>query len=728
MNQLNPTLTNPTNTPSPPLEIACSPQFPDWLRQLQLSLAFTTYQTNRLFLIGTKPDGGLSLFERIYDRAMGLYATPERLYISTRYQLWQLDNILAAGTEHDGYDKLYVPRLAHTTGDNNTHEVVLTNPPQPPTEKGQQRGGIVFVNTLFSCLAAPHPKHSFTPLWKPLFISKLVPEDKCHLNGLALENGLPAYVTACSTTDTAAGWRAHRHSGGAVIDVRTNEIVCTGLSMPHSPRVYGGKLWLLNSGTGEFGFADKEKGQFQPVVFCPGFVRGLAFHRNYAIIGMSQPRHQNFAGLALDERLATYKMGARCGLTVVDLTSGKVVGWLEFKNTVKELFDVAVLRGVRRPMALGFQGDEIERFVTFEGSSGIVFTRPTVGGQRGVTPPPSPLPAGGEGGSVRGGDAGDGPLTPSPPAQGERGKTPPYLAGPGRPGGALVKYQMVYHLSAENSIEYDALTFPSLKKRWQKQKQRGEILAVSASVAETLVGFVFAEILAEYKTAEIISLFVAPECRHQGIGTNLVRYLEKGLAEQGCRQVVLSYQVTSITAQALEPLLKKLNWQPPQTTFLLAKSRTDIIGKAPWLHKYPLPAAFTVFPWGELTPDERQEILQGQWYPPSLSPFGDEARIEPVNSLGLRYNGGLIGWCVNHRVAADTIRYSTLFVRERFQKLGRGASLLAESIKLQVASPIPYCTFSTAVDNAPMLKFVERYLKPYNDISESRRSVKRLRE
>jgi uncharacterized protein (TIGR03032 family) len=219
------------------------------LRQLQLSLAFTTYQTNRLFLIGTKSDGRLSVFERIYDRAMGLYATPERLYISTRYQLWQLDNILAADTEHDGYDKLYVPRLAHTTGDNNTHEVVLTNPPQPPAEKGAQRGGIVFVNTLFSCLATPHPKHSFNPIWKPLFISKLVPEDKCHLNGLALENGLPAYVTVCSTTDTAAGWRGHRQSGGAVIDVRTDEIVCTGLSMPHSPRVYGGKLWLLNSGT-----------------------------------------------------------------------------------------------------------------------------------------------------------------------------------------------------------------------------------------------------------------------------------------------------------------------------------------------------------------------------------------------------------------------------------------------------------------------------------------------
>src|SRR5512136_1621205 len=299
---------NPKPTISPPAEIACSREFLDWLREMRVSLALTTYQTNRLFLIGVKPNGQLSVFERIFDRAMGLYATPERLYVSTRYQLWQLDNVLSAGEEYEGVDKLYVPRLAQTTGDLNTHEIVVAAPPQPatqtekladsPTEKGRQ-GRIVFVNTLFSCLATPHPKHSFNPIWKPLFISKLVPEDKCHLNGVALENGVPAYVTVCGTADTAAGWRAHRQSGGAVIDVRTDEIVCTGLSMPHSPRFYQGKLWLLNSGTGDLGYVDREKGTFQPVAFCPGFVRGLAFYGNFAIVGMSQPRHQNFSGLAL---------------------------------------------------------------------------------------------------------------------------------------------------------------------------------------------------------------------------------------------------------------------------------------------------------------------------------------------------------------------------------------------------------------------------------------------
>ncbi|WP_017718806.1 GNAT family N-acetyltransferase [Kamptonema formosum] len=279
----------------------------------------------------------------------------------------------------------------------------------------------------------------------------------------------------------------------------------------------------------------------------------------------------------------------------------------------------------------------------------------------------------------------------------------------------------------ENSIEYDALSFPSLKKRWQKYTQRGEILAVSASISEQLVGFVFADILAESQTAEIISLFVAPEFRHQGIGTALQGILEKGLAKNGCRQVSVSYPKTEITDQSLEPMLRKLNWEPPQIKYLLGQTTTDKISLAPWLHKYPLPAGFTVFTWSEVTAEERQQILQGGGYPESLSPFGNAPRIEPLNSLGLRYNGEIVGWMICHRVAPDTIRYSVLYVRERFQKLGRGISLMAEAIKRQIASPVAYYKCAVSAENPQMLQFLNRRLKPYlSGLSESRQSVKRL--
>ena len=204
----------------------------------------------------------------------------------------------------------------------------------------------------------------FIPLWKPKFISKLVPQDRCHLNGLALENGSPRYVSAVGQTDTADGWRKTRNHGGCIIDVTSDEIVATGLSMPHSPRVYRDNLWLHNSGTGYFGKIDLKTGKFQPVTFCPGYLRGLAFIDNYAIVGLSKPReNKTFSNLPLDDNLVANKTEPYCGLLVIDLKSGEIVHSLLIDGIVSELYDVAILPGVKRPMNLGFKSPEIRKKV-----------------------------------------------------------------------------------------------------------------------------------------------------------------------------------------------------------------------------------------------------------------------------------------------------------------------------------------------------------------------------
>jgi protein O-GlcNAc transferase len=352
---------------SPNLLVSASDGFADWLQQQNLSLAFTTYQTNRLFCVGTGSRGQLALHERLFDKPMGLFAKGNRLYLSTRYQIWQMDNLLGAGEKRQGCDRLYAPKLGHTTGDLNVHDIVIDG-----------AGELLFVNTDFSCLARLSPDYSFAPVWQPPFITQLVAEDRCHLNGLAMREGQPAFMTACSATDTAAGWRDHRIKGGIVLDIQSNSIVAQGLSMPHSPRWYGGKLWLLNSGTGELGHIDLETGTFVPLTFCPGFVRGLAFHGNIAFVGLSKLRPTCFTGLALEKRLQAEGKVPHCGLMAIDLSTGKVLHWLYLEGVVEELFDVVVLPQVKQPQSLGFQSDEIERFITFPGSGGIVTTNQTI--------------------------------------------------------------------------------------------------------------------------------------------------------------------------------------------------------------------------------------------------------------------------------------------------------------------------------------------------------------
>lgn len=339
---------------NPEFEFLTSRQFTAWMQEQKVSLVFTTYQVGKLFFLGMQPNGRLEIFNRTFNRSMGLHATPGTLYMSTLYQLWRFDNSLQAGEEHRGYDRVYVPQVAWTTGDIDIHDIGINHAGRP-----------VFVNTLFGCLATVSESHSFEPLWRPPFLSKLAAEDRCHLNGVAFVDGTARYVTSISQSDVADGWRDDRLNGGAVTDVVGNEVVLQGLSMPHSPRCYRDRLWLLDSGNGYFGYADLEGERFEKVTFCPGYARGLAFCGDYAIIGLSKAReNKTFSGLRLDIELTAKHAEPRCGLLIVDLRTGDAVHWLRITGLIGELYDVGALQGVRRPMAVGLKTDEIRRVIS----------------------------------------------------------------------------------------------------------------------------------------------------------------------------------------------------------------------------------------------------------------------------------------------------------------------------------------------------------------------------
>lgn len=335
---------------APTLEMSGSRLFAPWLAEQKASLAFTTYQAGKIFLIGVQADGRLSVFERTFNRCMGLGATADGgLWMSSLYQLWRFSNFLDEGATQNGYDALYAPITGYTTGDIDIHDI-----------HDRSGEGPVFVVTRFNCLATTSETGSFKPIWRPPFIDRIAAEDRCHLNGLAMRDGAPAFVTCVGKSNVAEGWREHRRSGGLVLDVASGEAVATGLSMPHSPRWYNDQLWMIQSGTGEFGRVDLDTGKFEPICFLPGFARGVTFIGNYAVIGVSRPRNnRTFEDLQLNERLEAEGASPSCQLAVVNLTTGDVEHRLTIEGVVEELYDVAALPGVTRPMALGFRSDEI---------------------------------------------------------------------------------------------------------------------------------------------------------------------------------------------------------------------------------------------------------------------------------------------------------------------------------------------------------------------------------
>lgn len=254
-------------------------------------------------------------------------------------------------------DAVCAPHQSWITGDLDIHDVALDAGGRP-----------VFVNTLFNCLASLSEGYSFRPLWRPPFISRLAAEDRCHLNGLATTAGQSHYVTCVSRSDAVDGWRDKRSGGGIVLEVTSGRVVAERLSMPHSPRLHDGRLWLLNSGEGQFGWVDIGTGKLHPVAFCPGYARGLAFAGKFTVIGLSLAREtRTFQGLGLDHALSGKGTEARCGLLIVDTETGDTVEWVRIEGVVRELFDVAVLPGIRCPSLIGLKGDDVLRVLSIDG-------------------------------------------------------------------------------------------------------------------------------------------------------------------------------------------------------------------------------------------------------------------------------------------------------------------------------------------------------------------------
>jgi uncharacterized protein (TIGR03032 family) len=332
-------------------ELLPSPGFAKWLTEIGGSLAFSTYQTGRFFFLGIADNGSLYAQDRAVGTAMGLVINADQLWIACRDQIWRFANTGAEQIDGQNYDAVYMPRTGYMIGQSNTHDALADVHFQGHDYE------FLYANTQFSCIAALDSHFNFRPVWKPEFITELKPEDRCHLNGICAQYGELAYASICGRYDTPLGWKTQQTGGAFVMDVRTGEIVCNGLSMPHSPRWHNGRLWILNSGEGEFGFIDLETKTFNPIAQCAGFARGLAFAGDYAIVGLSRLRvlaEGILSNINLARRLEDRHTFQRCGLQVFNLKTGELVHWLHINGVVTELYDIVYLSNITHPYTSGF--------------------------------------------------------------------------------------------------------------------------------------------------------------------------------------------------------------------------------------------------------------------------------------------------------------------------------------------------------------------------------------
>jgi uncharacterized protein (TIGR03032 family) len=322
---------------------------PDIMRQLNCSLLVSTYQAGRLIVVRPEPKGGLNTHFVCLDKPMGMAMGKGRFAQGTRNEIIEYHNVPAAASKVEPkgtHDACFVPRVRHTTGDVDIHEMDY-----------DKDNRLWYINTRFSCLCVRNAEYSFEPKWRPWFVNAYAPEDRCHLNGLGMVDGVPKYVSALGAGDSKENWRENKRSGGVIIDIDKNDFVLEGLSMPHSPRWYQGKLYALESGNGSLIVADIKKGTWETVVELEGFTRGVDFVGDVAFIGLSQVRESNtFGGIPLTERLTE----RNCGIWAVNIKTGQVLGFLKFDGIVQEIFSIQVVQGAQFPAVLDAKDDLID--------------------------------------------------------------------------------------------------------------------------------------------------------------------------------------------------------------------------------------------------------------------------------------------------------------------------------------------------------------------------------
>jgi len=335
------------NSPETGLNSVHTNNFPALLSKLGISLVVSTYQAGKLIIIRNQ-DGVINTHFRNFQKPMGLAVTREKIVVGTASQIWELRNVPAvtAQLEPAGkHDACYLPRKSHVTGDINIHEM------------GFVGGELWFVNTRFSCLCTLDAEHSFVPRWRPPFVTAYDLSDRCHLNGLAIKNNQPQYVTALGATNSAQDWRENKAKGGILMDITNNEFIRQNLSMPHSPRWYNHKLWLLESGYGSFAQVNANSGKVETITQLSGFTRGLDFWGEFAFIGLSQVRETAvFSGIPITEK-AQERI---CGVWVVNIKTGETVAFLQFTSGVEEIFAVQVIPGFTYPEILDWDDKLLE--------------------------------------------------------------------------------------------------------------------------------------------------------------------------------------------------------------------------------------------------------------------------------------------------------------------------------------------------------------------------------
>lgn len=345
-----------------------SKSFPKILHKLKSTLLYSTYQAGKVIMISSANGETLTKYAKNFKRPMGIAVSQDskQLAIASKSEIgiFSSNPVLAASYpgQTEKYSHLYIPQSKFNTGIVDTHEIVWSE------------DELLITNTLFSSISKMSHRYHFDLFWKPDFISELAPEDKCHLNGVALMNGKPRYATMFAKTDEAKGWRKLPYDSGMLMDIETGEVLLSDLALPHSPVVHEGMIYFLLSGTGDVMCYDIEKKESKRLTNFNTFVRGMEVVGDLIFLGLSKIRE----GSQFFSKLPISAKDSYCGIRVIDRLTGKELGGLTYTERIEEIFAVKIAKGVTSPAILTERDELYDKCISVPNSQNYWLEKETI--------------------------------------------------------------------------------------------------------------------------------------------------------------------------------------------------------------------------------------------------------------------------------------------------------------------------------------------------------------
>lgn len=296
-------------------------------------------------------------------------------------------------------------------------------------------------------------------------------------------------------------------------------------------------------------------------------------------------------------------------------------------------------------------------------------------------------------------------------------------------------------LHAADSRFCDQMTFPAYRHLLalqpafrlpgEAEQRLVQALGFVGRSGDHVVGLAMAEapVRQEDGAAELLSLFVEREHRRAGLATALVEAVEDGLRERGVPSVEAVYMTGKASIAAVERIFAKRGWETPTLRTVTVKFTMQEALATPWYGRMRLLlAGGEIFSWTDLTADERRQLVESNqrapWIPHGLEPWRhDIIGVEPGSSVGWRYRGEVVGWVLNHRVDARTVRLTCSFMRKDLSP--RIVPLYSEVLRRLSEAGCEFCTFITPTVYPGMLEFIRRHCAPYAGFTGETRGTRK---